>query len=51
MPDSKEVVEVEMANATAVYEKHGTQYDQSDMDRMGKLQQLSVRIRIIFVSS
>lgn len=51
MPDTKEVVEVGMANATAVYEKHGTQYDEKDMDRMGKLQQLSVRIRIIFVSS
>ena len=49
MPDAKEVVEVGMANATAVYEKHGTQYDEKDMDRMGKFQQLSVRIRIIFV--
>ena len=50
MPDSKEVVEVEMANATAVYVMHGTHYDQNDMDRMGKVQQLSVRIRICFVS-
>ena len=38
------------ANATAVYEKHGTQHDQKDMDRMGKVQQLSVRIRVFCVS-
>ena len=28
------------ANAAAVAEKHGTEYDERDMDRMGKLQQL-----------
>lgn len=33
---------LEDANATAVSEKHGTRYDQRDMDRMGKLQQLRV---------
>ncbi|KAJ4354472.1 uncharacterized protein N0V89_006209 [Didymosphaeria variabile] len=32
---------VEAANDTAVCEKHGTQYDKKDMNRMGKLQQLS----------
>ncbi|ORX94415.1 GABA permease [Clohesyomyces aquaticus] len=31
---------VELANAVAVGEKHGTSHDLSDMDRMGKLQQL-----------
>jgi hypothetical protein len=33
---------VEEANTVAVYEKFGTQHDEIDMDRMGKLQQLRV---------
>lgn len=33
---------VEEANTVAVYEKFGTQHDELDMDRMGKLQQLRV---------
>lgn len=35
-------VQVEVANTTAVYEKYGNQYDEMDMDRMGKLQELRV---------
>lgn len=34
--------QVEVANTTAVYEKYGNQYDEMDMDRMGKLQELRV---------
>lgn len=34
--------QVEVANITAVYEKYGNQYDEMDMDRMGKLQELRV---------
>lgn len=34
---------IELANLPAVNEKHGTQRDESDMDRMGKIQQLKVR--------
>jgi hypothetical protein len=33
---------IELANAYAVREKHGTQGDEKDMDRMGKLQVLKV---------
>lgn len=33
---------IELANAVAVSEKHGTQSDEKDMDRMGKLQELRV---------
>lgn len=33
---------VELANAVAVNEKHGTQGDELDMDRMGKVQVLRV---------
>lgn len=35
---------VEDANAAAVYEKYGNQYDEMDMDRMGKLQELRVSV-------
>lgn len=35
---------VDAANAAAVYEKDGNQYDEMDMDRMGKLQELRVSI-------
>lgn len=35
---------IELANVVAVYEKYGTQHDKMDMDRMGKLQQLRVRL-------
>lgn len=31
-------------NATAVAQKDGNQHDEKDMDRMGKLQQLRVRL-------
>lgn len=34
--------QVEIANTTAVYEKYGNEYDEMDMDRMGKLQELRV---------
>lgn len=34
--------QVEVANTTAVYEKYGNEYDEMDMDRMGKLQELRV---------
>lgn len=34
--------QIELANTTAVYEKYGNQYDEMDMDRMGKLQELRV---------
>jgi hypothetical protein len=34
---------IELANAYAVSEKHGTREDERDMDRMGKLQVLRVR--------
>lgn len=33
---------IEMANTVAVGEKHGTQSDERDMYRMGKLQELRV---------
>lgn len=33
---------IELANTVAVSEKHGTQSDERDMDRMGKLQELRV---------
>lgn len=33
---------VKVANTTTVYEKYGNQYDELDMDRMGKLQELRV---------
>lgn len=33
---------IELANQTAVGEKYGTRSDESDMDRMGKLQELRV---------
>jgi choline transport protein len=33
---------IELANAYAVSEKHGTYGDEKDMDRMGKLQVLKV---------
>jgi hypothetical protein len=33
---------IELANTIAVSEKHGTQSDERDMDRMGKLQELRV---------
>lgn len=39
---SQQTVQVEVANTTAVYEKYGNQYDEMDMDRMGKLQELRV---------
>lgn len=35
---------VEDDNTTAVYEKHGNQNDEQDMDRMGKLQELRVSV-------
>ncbi|KAG8168435.1 hypothetical protein KVR01_001184 [Diaporthe batatas] len=35
----KQNAPVEVANTTAVYEKYGNQYDELDMDRMGKLQE------------
>jgi choline transport protein len=35
---------IELANTVAVSEKHGTQSDERDMDRMGKLQELRVRL-------
>jgi choline transport protein len=35
---------LELANAVAVSEKQGTQNDETDMDRMGKLQVLRVRL-------
>lgn len=38
----KETTQVEAANTTAVYDKHGNKYDEMDMDRMGKLQELRV---------
>lgn len=41
----KQTAPVEVANTTAVYEKYGNQYDELDMDRMGKLQELRVSIR------
>ncbi|KAJ4293119.1 hypothetical protein N0V90_008401 [Kalmusia sp. IMI 367209] len=37
---NQNVRNIEAANASAIYEKHGTQRDEKDMDRMGKLQQL-----------
>lgn len=37
---SQQTLQVEVANTTAVYEKYGNQYDELDMDRMGKLQEL-----------
>ena len=37
-----QTAQVELANTTAVYEKYGNQYDEMDMDRMGKLQELRV---------
>jgi hypothetical protein len=33
----------QLTNTVAVGEKNGTQHDEMDMDRMGKLQQLRVR--------
>jgi hypothetical protein len=39
---SEQTAHVDVANATAVYEKYGNQYDEMDMDRMGKLQELRV---------
>lgn len=36
---------IELANTVAVSEKHGTQSDERDMDRMGKLQELRVESR------
>lgn len=39
---SEQTAQVEVANTTAVYEKYGNQYDEMDMDRMGKLQELRV---------
>lgn len=36
---------IELANPVVVSDKHGTQHDKMDMDRMGKLQQLRVRSR------
>lgn len=38
----REGAQVEVANTTAVYEKYGNEYDEMDMDRMGKLQELRV---------
>lgn len=38
----QQTAQVEIANTTAVYEKYGNQYDEMDMDRMGKLQELRV---------
>lgn len=40
---SQQTAQIEVANTTAVYEKYGNQYDEMDMDRMGKLQELRVR--------
>jgi hypothetical protein len=42
---------IELANATAVNEKHGTQRDELDMDRMGKLQQLKVSSHALVIAS
>lgn len=39
---SEHTAQVEVANTAAVYEKYGNQYDEMDMDRMGKLQELRV---------
>lgn len=33
---------IELANAVGIVEKHGTQDDELDMDRMGKVQVLRV---------
>lgn len=41
---------IELANATAVGEKQGTHGDELDMDRMGKLQVLQVRLGYSFIS-
>lgn len=38
----KQTAQIEIANTTAVYDKHGNKYDEMDMDRMGKLQELRV---------
>ena len=35
---------IEAANAVAVNEKNGTRRDELDMDRMGKVQELRVRL-------
>jgi hypothetical protein len=39
---------IELANAVVVGEKHGTHGDQTDMDRMGKLQVLRVSSHDVF---
>lgn len=38
----QQTAQIEVANTTAVYDKHGNKYDEMDMDRMGKLQELRV---------
>lgn len=38
----KQTSQIEIANTTAVYDKYGNKYDEMDMDRMGKLQELRV---------
>ncbi|KAF3003753.1 hypothetical protein E8E13_009675 [Curvularia kusanoi] len=40
---------IELANAIAVGEKHGTQRDERDMDRMGKLQELRRQFKFLTV--
>ncbi|KAF1974376.1 amino acid transporter [Bimuria novae-zelandiae CBS 107.79] len=42
---------LEAVNDTAIYEKHGTQYDKKDMNRMGKLQQLSRNFQFFSILS
>jgi choline transport protein len=42
---------LELANAVAVGEKQGTHNDETDMDRMGKLQVLRVRSYELFIEA
>jgi choline transport protein len=48
-PDSRN--SIELANAVAVGEKHGTHNDETDMDRMGKLQVLRVSSNKLYNNS